>query len=104
MTTIVEVPEQLLVVEKLIEEYRWARRRQDAPARLTYEALKAIAGDLRGRADAVRPIALTTLSSCVQTAQAANLRQGHMVRIAQELIRFWPTVRQALELYPEKLQ
>lgn len=105
MTANLEPSKQLAEIEALILQYRSARDRPGTPEWQTLHVLKTIAGDLRGRARRQRSDAHSALSGCVDAAQKHRpIPNGQFIRIGQEVLRFWPTVRQALEHYQEKTQ
>lgn len=100
--------EKLAIVEALIEAHRWARSDPAVPEHRTWEALKAIAADLRADEPRVASKALETLDYRIDRARQQKARLGyyeigHLQGIAEELIGRWPVVRKALERYQQEL-
>lgn len=97
----VDLAEQLAVVERFIEEFRWARCEVGAPQERTYRALKLIAKDLRARLPEAAPEAAQALQRKIDAAGRAKdpaRRVSALRAVAEELVGRWPTVRRALEL------
>lgn len=68
------------------------------------ETLKAIARDLRARLDGAPTVALAELERCVVAARRSMSPAGHLHALGQETVRFWPSIKQALELFGAKVQ
>jgi hypothetical protein len=100
---IFSIPQKLQAVERLIEEFRWARDDYSVPENRTYFVLKAIADDLRGRLPGAPGEALRGLEEIINAAKQTKIRNGyeigHLRRIAEYVIGCWPTLRQALEKF-----
>jgi hypothetical protein len=102
-----DLAEQILVVEELIEGFRWARRHgADDKVKQTYRILKQIASDLRGRqAEAISTTA-RQLQRRIDDANRAKTKMGYafgsLHGLGEELIGRWATVRRALERFAEQ--
>lgn len=97
--------EKLVTVETLIEDFRWARLHSEQESR-TYEVLKAIASDLRGRMDGAPSVAEVALERQINAAIAAKTPSvgyphGTMIALGREVVCRWPTIKQALERFGE---
>jgi len=96
--------EKLKVVERLIEEWRWARDGH-ADQRQVYEVLKSIAKELRARRVGAPGVVEVELERRMAAVQASKTSLGYaepaMVGLAQELVGRWQTVIQALRLFGE---
>jgi len=95
-----DVGEQLLEVERLIEEFRWARSQEGTSEERTYRVLKAIARDLRGRLNGATSVASRALGSrleAVRLARDPESRARALRGVGEELVGRWPAVRIALE-------
>lgn len=92
--------EKLAQIEGLIINHRWARADPMVPENRTYEVLKTIAADLRGRLDSAPGEAEHALERRIVAIRMARSRRaptnGALVGLAEELIGRWPVVRQAL--------
>lgn len=95
--------DKIKTVDVLVDDFRWARGKEDEPEHLTYWTLKAIADDLRARQRHVRLDALDDLQRAVDMANANKVRNyyepGRLQFLAERLIGRWPVVRQALERF-----
>lgn len=99
MTTL---SEKIAVVDHLIEDFRWARSRPDVPEHGTYNTLKALADDLRGRFHTAPSVALIEIERRMTAVKNRPVGSGAdrvnaQIGVAEELTCRWPTVRQALE-------
>lgn len=63
------------------------------------EVLKAIAQDLRGRMNGAPSATLVGIERVVVAAARSRASPGHMIALAQETLRRWPTLKQSLELF-----
>lgn len=93
--------DKLAAVERLIEDFRWARKDPAVPEHATYLALKAIATDLRAPKVEAKGRALQSLGFQVDAARAFKARigyveVGHMQAMAEALMAHWPAVKKAL--------
>ena len=97
--------EMLFEVERLIEDFRWARNQTDAIEHRTYLVLKALADDIRGR----QPLTVGStahrlqerIDNAAQSKSALGYGTGHLIGIGQEVIGCWSTLRQALEKFEQ---
>lgn len=93
--------ELLAEIETLIEDFRWARPKPEAPEHKTYAALKQIAGDIRARQPVAVLDAVTALQKRLDSAERAvggpheNYHRV-MAGVGEELRGRWPAVLQAL--------
>lgn len=97
--------EALREIEALVEQYRGWRSLSDEPEHRTYLALKHAADDIRGRqpdtkATAGREIRLA-VEGALETKTREGYASGHLIRIGQEVIARWPTLRQWLKQFEE---
>lgn len=71
-----------------------------------YADLKAVAADLRARADRPRNLALGELDRAMDALQrsktALGYDEGKMIAVAQIVVGKWPTIQQALEMWGEE--
>jgi hypothetical protein len=91
-----------------IEQVIIAQRRDGTPIVNSemFEALKAIAADLRARSKLPNSAALTELERVLFQARASkNSRgwydEGKMIAVANVVVANWHTIRQALERFSE---
>ena len=96
---------KLATVERLIEDFRWARSDPMVPEHQTYNALKALAVELRAQSPRASNKALQVLSMPIEHAQRFKacmgyIDMGHHQAISEALIGQWPVVRRALENQP----
>lgn len=96
------VEQQLAAVERLIEDFRWARADDMVPEHATYNALKVIAKDLRARLPGAPGSALAEIGRRLEIAELGKSPEhgfvrGHLIGVAHAVIGRWPEVRQALE-------
>jgi hypothetical protein len=94
--------EKLAEVEQLVENFRWSRRYPEDPEYQTYLVLKAIAEDLRAPLPATQNKALEVVGFVVNAAmrskaQLGYLEVGHQQAIADRVMKYWGTIRSALE-------
>lgn len=91
--------EKLNVVERLIEEWRWARDGH-TDQRQVYEVLKSIAKELGARRVGAPGVVEVELERRMAAVQASKTSLGYavpaMVGLAQELVGRWQTVIHAL--------
>lgn len=91
--------------QKLIALQRLIRDIKSAGA-TPPDVLKAIAADYEARADVNRGRALGELSRALIKVSRSKTPLGYsttsQVTAAQQLIRWWPTVQQALEMFGEE--
>lgn len=101
------IDEKLKVVERLIEEWRWARDGH-ADQRQVYEVLKSIAKELGARRAGAPSVAEFELERRMAAVRASKTSLGYavpaMVGLAQELVGRWQTVVQALRSFEERSQ
>lgn len=95
---IVTVHAKLQVIERLIRDYLWARNDPYLPEHHIYEALKAIAADLRARQDTEPAVAEFELQRRLR-AFLRTKELGPTKMLANELANRWPVVQQALERF-----
>lgn len=95
--------EQIEIIDRLIEDFRWARPHPEVDEHQTYQVLKTIAVDLRGRLGSAPSIAEHELEKRIEGVKAGKTATGYpangMIELAQELIGRWPTVKQALTMF-----
>lgn len=99
------LPEKLAAVERLIEEFRWARNDPLNAEHATFITLKAIAADLRAQEPEAKSTALRELErriEAVNNAKAHGYIGGAMIGVGEELIGRWPVVRLALERFEKE--
>lgn len=91
--------------EKLTMLQRWIRDFKEAGASPP-DILKAIAADYQARADINRGRALSELTRAMRKIKQSKTDLGYsqasQVTAAQQLIRWWPTIQDALEQYGEE--
>lgn len=91
--------QKLTALQRLIRDYKDAGH---APP----DVIKAIAADYEARADINRGRALSELSRAItrikQSKTDLGYTQSSQITAAQQLIRWWPTVQCALELFGEE--
>lgn len=68
------------------------------------DVLKAIARDLRARLDGAPTVALVELERRVVATRRSSNPSGHLHALGQETVRFWPAIKQALELFGAKVE
>jgi hypothetical protein len=96
--------QKLAAVERLLDDLRWARGGK-APEAETYDALLAIAVDLRAETPEEAGRVLRAMTDQVDRARRGKARLGfydvgHAQNITEALCgRWWPTVRKALEQF-----
>lgn len=95
--------ERIVVIERLIQDFRWARNDDKVPEHQTYVVLKEIALELRSRSPNVVGAAQTVLADRIDRALASRtpigLDRGLLTALAQEVIRFRSTILQALKKF-----
>lgn len=96
--------EKLRVVERLIEDFRFKGRPETNTAEFrTYEILKSIAADIRGRGESAPGIAEIELERRIARFRQAKTADGYAIgptqMLASEIVARWPTIKQALERY-----
>lgn len=99
--------EKLAAVEAVLRTYRDAPR--GSPERQQYDILKAVASDLRGRLEQAPSVSLVQIERSVVALQRARspgapYPLGPFVRVGEELIARWPTVKQALERFGAEVE
>jgi hypothetical protein len=100
--------QKLAAVERLLGDLRWARGSQ-APEAETYDALLAIAVDLRAGAPKEAGRVLAAMTDQVQRARRGKSRLGfydvgHMQTLTEALCgRWWPTVERALQRFEKEV-
>jgi len=99
------IEDKLAVVEAVIRSMR-PNGRQDPEAARSYEALKAVAADLRARLEHPRSNALGSLGRALAAVKASKgplgYDQGKLLQVANIVINKWPTISQALEQFGEE--
>ena len=99
----ISTQDKIAAVERLIDDLRWSRNDPAVPEHATYQALKEIARDLRGRLPEAPGKALLALQRRLADAAASKtvlgFEQRALMGIGEEVIGRWPTVRQALERF-----
>ena len=93
---------KIQIVERIIENLRWARAEPDTPEHDQYTVMKTIAKDLRQSRRANPSVALAALTEAVTNAEKSKSRiGGHPINSLQEvawaLMEHWPEVKRALE-------
>ncbi len=105
MTEIVTIEEQLGALDRLIEDFRWARSTanpEDQVEKLTFRALKTIERDLRGRQGWQVTKSMTELQTRMDRVQRSRgeqplgYEQTALISLAQEVVSKWSSIRQAL--------
>lgn len=96
--------DKLEVVEKLIEDFRWGGRPDpESEEYRSYEVLKAIAADLRGRMETAPTIAEVELERRITRFRDSKTPLGYATgptqALATEVVARWPVIRQALERF-----
>lgn len=93
--------DRIAAVERVIEDFRWARNEPGCVEHRTYAAMKEIAADLRGRRPLTASVAVSALQRRIDAANASKDERGyqigHLCGVAEELIGRWAAVRYALE-------
>lgn len=102
------VDEKLAAIEEIIVSERSRARANGTSARgaARYEALKAIAADLRGRQKHARSHTLGEITRRIASVKASKTSLGYssgqMEALANTIISKWPTISQALEQFGEE--
>lgn len=96
---IITTQQKLVTVERLIEDFRWARPEEQELENETYNVLKALAKDLRGRLDRTPSTTEHEIERRIVTVQKYGSRTDHLNALAHEVMKRWPTVKQALERF-----
>lgn len=94
---LISAAEQLEEVETMIEFFRlWHH-----PTERRMDTLKVIAADLRSRLPKAPPEAVADLEPKLKALQMTHRGSDPSAKIAvaEQVIRHWPTIRQALEFY-----
>lgn len=96
--------EKLVEVEQMLRVARPTRGEPGTPERRQYEVLRTLADDLRGRLDGAPNVAMTRLEQAIIGMRRAQTPGqpyplGPLIRVAEELIARWPTVKMALEKF-----
>jgi len=105
----VTTQEKLAAVERLLDDLRWARGKRDTTEAQTYEALAAIATDLRAGTPKEAGRVLAAFTDQVQRARRGKVRLGfYDVGNAQTICeavcgRWFPTIRKALEQFEREV-
>jgi hypothetical protein len=103
---IFSVTQKLKVIERAIEDLRWARNDFSVPENRIYLILKGIADDLRARLPETPGDTLRGLDEVILAAKRAKLKDGyetgHLRRIAEYVIGSWPVLRRGLEKLQEE--
>lgn len=94
--------EKLIEVEQMLKHA--PRGEPDSIARRRYEVLKEIAADLRGRLDGAPSVAMLELERALVALRRSRTPAkpypiGALIRVSDELIGRWPTVKQCLERF-----
>ncbi len=97
---------QIAAIEKVIVSLRASGARSSAEDSDVFEAVKAIAADLRARQNLPNSNALTELERVLfrmRTSKTAlGYDDGKMIAVANVVVHNWPTIRQALERFGEE--
>jgi predicted esterase len=100
------IEDKIAVIEAEIAEARQFRREPGSPMQRHYQILKAIAADLRARAEHPRSNALGALERELtrlrSSKTALGYDQGRIIELATLVVSKWPTISQALERYGEE--
>lgn len=92
---------KIQIVERIIENLRWARAEPDAPEHDQYTVMKTIAKDLRQSRQANPTKALYDLTAAIDSAEETKTRHGHSIGSLQDIawavLSHWPAVKRALE-------
>ena len=100
----VSTAQKLAAVERLLDDLRWSRGSQ-APEAETYDALLAIAGDLRAGTPAEMGRVLRAMTDQINRARKGKSRLsfydvGHMQTLTEAICgRWWPVIENALRQY-----
>ena len=100
----VTTAQKLAAVERLITDLRWARGSQ-APEAETYDALLAIAVDLRAGTPAEMGRVLRAMTDQINRARKGKTRLGfydvgHMQNLCEAICgRWFPTIEKALQRF-----
>lgn len=99
------IDDKIFEVERLLEEFRWARGAPATAEHKTWLVLRALASELRGRKAEAPSQAETQLERRRLAVIASKTRLGYangpLVGLAQELLGRWETVLQGLRLLAE---
>lgn len=95
--------DKIAAVDRLLDDFRWAREQPQEPEHATFHALVAIAADLRAQTPKESSKVLRAMSHQVDVikrtkAQIGYIDHGQMENLTNAVTgRWWPTIRAALE-------
>lgn len=93
----ITIQEKLDEVEALIDDFRWARHNPGVPEFQTFQALKSIAGDLRGRLEGAPQVAEADLSRIITGIARNGTTSERLSNLGHQVLARWPVIKQALE-------
>lgn len=102
---VITTAEKLAVCERLIEDFRWGGRPETHTAEYrSYEVLKSIAADLRGRIETAPTIAEVELERRIKRFRESKTAGGGYAigptqALATEVVARWAILKQALEQF-----
>ena len=105
-TNMLPLEEKIRIVEAVARNFRVGGRSGNMIAAEYYEGLKAVLVDLQAQLPVARADALVeierALDGVLRSKTALGYDEGKMIHLAATIIRWWPTIRPALEQFEKE--
>lgn len=105
-TNMMPLDEKIRLVERVAQNLRVGGRAGNMIAAENYEGLKAVLVDLQARDKIARSDTMTeierALDGVLRSKTALGYDERRLVHLAGEVMRRWPTIRQALEQFEKE--